>query len=96
MKNKIFLLLVVGIIVIAGCTQYTVTSQDTPTTKDVSREGKGTLIVRMSGVSFIPSEISVKQEHLIWYAQFMHHQWLDRYLHLEQILIMDRDVYGKG
>ena len=40
---------------IAGCSQYILA------TKEVNKDGGSTLTVMMSGVSYIPSEISVRQ-----------------------------------
>ena len=88
--RKILLLLIVSIIVIAGCTKYTPTSQYAPTTKEVGKEGGGTLIVRMSGVSFIPSEINVEQGDEIAFVN------TDSYAHTVTIpdLGIDRRVSG--
>lgn len=77
--RKIFLLIIISIIVIAGCTQ------SLPTINDVDKEGGGTLTVMMSGVTFMPPQINVKQGDEI---RFMN---INSYTHTVTIPELDID-----
>jgi len=78
------------LVLVAGCAPYGSTEQSTLITKEASRGGDETLIVRMSGVSFIPSEISVQQGDEIRFVN------TDSYAHTVTIpdLGIDKKVNG--